>query len=165
MVKRRVFYSFHYKPDSWRVSEVRNIGVIEGNSPASDNDWEQVTRGGDAAIKRWIDGQLKGRTCAVVLVGSETANRKWINYEIEQSWSNGKGVVGIHIHGLKDKDGHISNKGDNPFDYLKLGDKEMSEIVKCYNPQGTNSRDRYDWIKERISDFIEEAIIIRKDAG
>lgn len=51
-MKRRVFYSFHYDPDNWRAAQVRNIGSIEGNSPASDNDWETVTRGGDAAIKR-----------------------------------------------------------------------------------------------------------------
>ena len=31
---------------------VRNIGTIEGNRPATDNDWETVKNGGDAAIKR-----------------------------------------------------------------------------------------------------------------
>lgn len=30
---RKVFFSFHYQPDNWRVSQVRNIGVIEGNQP------------------------------------------------------------------------------------------------------------------------------------
>ena len=28
---RNCFYSFHYKPDNARASQVRNIGVIEGN--------------------------------------------------------------------------------------------------------------------------------------
>ena len=49
---RRVFYSFYYKPDNWRAAKVRNIGSIEGNRPATDNDWETVKKGGDAAIKR-----------------------------------------------------------------------------------------------------------------
>jgi hypothetical protein len=44
--KRQVFYSFHYKPDSWRVSQVRNIGAIEGNKPAPDNDWETISKTG-----------------------------------------------------------------------------------------------------------------------
>jgi len=57
--KRQVFYSFHYKPDSWRVSQVRNIGTIEGNKPAPDNDWETVTKSGDDAIKKWIEDQMK----------------------------------------------------------------------------------------------------------
>src|SRR5690242_18195928 len=99
---RKVFYSFHYVADAWRTSQVRNIGVVEGNQPASDNSWEQIKKGGEQAIKRWIDGQLYGRTCTVVLIGSNTAGRKWINYEIETSWNEGKGLVGIYIHKLKD---------------------------------------------------------------
>ena len=43
MAKRRTFFSFHYKPDNWRAAKVRNMGVVEGNSPVSDNDWETVT--------------------------------------------------------------------------------------------------------------------------
>ncbi len=51
---RRVFYSFHYKPDVMRVSQVRNIGALEANRPATDNDWETVKSGKDPAIKKWI---------------------------------------------------------------------------------------------------------------
>ena len=80
--KRQVFYSFHYIPDCWRASQVRNIGVIEGNKPAPDNDWETITRAGDDAIKKWINEQMKYRSCTIVLIGSNTAVRKWINYEI-----------------------------------------------------------------------------------
>jgi hypothetical protein len=50
---------------------------------------------GDAAIENWIAHQMKGRSCTVVLVGANTANRKWINHEIVQSWDKGMGVVGI----------------------------------------------------------------------
>jgi len=63
---RRAFYSFHFEPRQLEGSQVRNIGAIEGNSPASDNDWEAVKKGGDAAIQRWIDGQLSGRGCTIV---------------------------------------------------------------------------------------------------
>ena len=122
---RRVFYSFHYRQDNWRAAEVRNIGSIEGNSSASDNDWETVKKGGDAAIKKWISGQMRNRTCTVVLVGSKTANRKWINHEIRKSWIDGMGVVGIHIHGLRNSDGYISKKGKNPFDSLEIGGNEI----------------------------------------
>lgn len=103
MVKRRVFFSFHYKADGWRAGQVRNMGMVEGNAAVSDNDWETVTRGGATAIRRWIDGQLHGRSCAVVLIGSHTAGRKWIKYEIEQAWKTKKGLLGIYIHGLQDR--------------------------------------------------------------
>ena len=163
MTKRQVFYSFHYKPDSWRASQVRNIGVIEGNKPAPDNEWEKIASTGDEEIKKWVKEQMKYRSCTIVLVGNKTANRKWINYEIVQSWNAGMGIVGIHIHGLKNNDGDISEKGENPFDYITHGNtgKKLSTIVKCYNPGGINSKEVYDWISKYISDAVEEAINIR----
>jgi hypothetical protein len=68
-VPRKAFYSFHYD-DNWRAAQVRSMGVIEGNEPCSDNDWETVKGGGDPAIEKWIAEQLEGKTCAIVLVGS-----------------------------------------------------------------------------------------------
>ena len=112
---RKVFFSFHYKPDNWRVAQVRNIGVIEGNKTVSDNKWETIAGRGDAAIKRWINKQMRDKSCAVVLIGHKTARRKWIKYEIKKAWKDGKGVVGIYIHNLKDKDEKKALKGKNPF--------------------------------------------------
>lgn len=161
---RRCFFSFHYKPDNWRASTVRQIGAIEGNKPVSDNDWETVTKGGPAAIRKWIANQMKGRSCTVVLVGNKTANRKWINHEIVRSWDEGMGVVGINVHGLRDRDGYVSRKGPNPFSYIGYGDtgKKLSSIVKCYDPSGSNSKERYAWIAKHLENAVEEAIRIRK---
>ncbi len=164
---RRVFYSFHYKPDVMRVSQVRQIGALEGNRPATDNDWETITSGKDPAIKKWIAEQMNGRSCTVVLVGQNTANRKWINYEIVKSWNSSMGVVGIHIHGLKNPaTGYISKKGGNPFGYIPYGDtgKKLSSIVKCYDPEGSNSKERYAWISKYLSAAVEEAIKIRSES-
>jgi hypothetical protein len=160
---RKAFYSFHYQPDSSRASQVRNIGIIEGNQPANDNDWESIKRGGEQAIKNWIDNQLSGRTCTVVLIGENTAGRKWITYEIEKSWNDGKGLLGIYIHKLKDLSGRQSNKGNNPFDYLTMDrdNTRMSSIVKVYDPPHWDSRQVYGYIKDNLSTWIEEAIKIR----
>ncbi len=164
MRKRQVFYSFNYQSDNWRVSQIRNIGVVEGNEPVSDNDWETVKGGGDIAIKKWINKEMQYRTCTLVLVGSNTANRKWINHEIVKSWDDGMGVVGIYIHGLKDSSGDTSKQGNNPFDYINYGNtKKLSQIVKCYNPQGSNSQEKYAWISKNLSNAIEEAIGIRAE--
>ena len=160
---RKVFYSFHYKPDNWRASQVRNIGKIEGNNPASDNDWETVTKGGDAAIKKWIDDQLKGRSCTIVLIGSNTAGRKWINYEIEKSWNDGKGVLGIYIHNLKDVDENKSTKGNNPFTGFTVDEIPLSTIVNAYDPPFHDSKCVYNHISENIEAWIENAISIRDE--
>ena len=130
---RRVFYTFHYKPDCARAARVRNMGVVEGNKPSTDNDWETITEGGDKAIQKWIDDQLDGKSCNVVLIGENTAGRKWLKYEIGAAWNNSKGLVGVHIHRLKDFDGNQSSKGRNPFeDFYCRKKKEGTFIHREY---------------------------------
>lgn len=158
---RKAFFSFHYKPDNWRASQIRQMGALEGNAPVSDNDWESITKGGDAAIEKWIASQMKGRSCTVVLVGEKTAGRKWITHEVKESWNAGMGVVGICIHNLKDNAGNQCGCGSSPFDYVTVGGEKLSTIVKLYNPPYTTSSYVYDHIKGNIADWIEEAITIR----
>ena len=109
-------------------------------------------------------GLINGRSCTVVLIGTNIAGRKWKNFEIIKSWDDGKGVVGIHIHGLQDRNEKVSSKGKNPSDDIGYGssEKKLSAIVKCYDPRGVNSRQRYDWIKSYLSSAVEEALAIRK---
>lgn len=159
---RQVFYSFHYDNDNWRASQVRNIGVVEGNRPAPDNDWETIKRGGDAAIKRWIDDQMYYRSCTVVLVGSATAGRKWINYEIEKSWQKGMGIVGVSVHGLKDQHGRQSIPGHSPFGGICVGGIWISGAAKLYTPPYYDSKDVYKYISDNISRWADEAVAIRQ---
>lgn len=159
MAKRQVFYSFHYDNDVFRVQQIRNIGALEDNKPVSANEWESAKRGGEASIKKWIDDNLRYKSCVVVLVGEETANRKWVRYEIEKAWELGKGLVGVYIHNLKDPRTGKSSKGKNPFDQFEFDDgTKLSSVVKCYNP---NPNDTYNEIKDNLEDWIEEAIASR----
>ncbi|HIE44723.1 MAG TPA: molecular chaperone Tir [Flavobacteriaceae bacterium] len=162
MAKRQIFYSFHFSNDVMRVQQVRNMGVIEGNEPTSPNNWEEIKRKGDKSIEKWIENNMKNRSCVVVLIGSDTASRKWVKYEIEKAWNDGKGVVGIHIHNLKCPNNGTSTKGKNPFATftLKDGKEKLSDTIKCYNPK---SNDAYNDIKDNIDDWIEEAITIRNN--
>jgi antiphage defense system Thoeris ThsB-like protein len=60
---RRVFFSFHYSRDAWRVGQVRNsaaIGRFEMTPFLDAAEWQSITRRGDAAIKAWIDQQIDG---------------------------------------------------------------------------------------------------------
>lgn len=168
-IKRQIFYSFHYDNDVFRVQQIRNIGALEDNTPVSPNEWEKVKKGGDAAIEKWIDDNIKNRSCVVVLVGEETSKRPWVKYEIEKAWNDGKGVVGIHVHNLKDpRYSQTSpyygkcNKGANPFHEFTMNrdQSKLSSIVKCYDPSST---DTYNAIKTNIEKWIEEAIKIRND--
>jgi len=158
MAKRQVFYSFHFDNDVMRVQQVRNIGAIEDNKPVSVNEWEKI-RKSDDSIKKWIADNMDHRSCVVVLVGKDTANRPWVKYEIKKAWKDEKGLVGIYIHNLKDPRYGKSSKGTNPFEQFTVGEKSLSSIVKCYNP---DSDDAYNDIKNNLEDWVEEAIQIRK---
>lgn len=174
---RQVFFSFHYSNDAWRAGQIRNMGVVEGQEIFSDNGWEKVRLKSEDAIKAWIDKELKMRSCVVVLIGSETASRKWVQYEIEQAWRLGKGIVGIYVHNLKDVCGEQDVKGANPFanfcidntfNYIvknatpaDSNEVKLSSIVTAYEPNWFTSTYVYDDIKKNIGQLIEDAIAIR----
>jgi hypothetical protein len=158
---RKVFFSFAFKEDHWRASQVRQIGALEGNGELSDNDWEAVKKKGDAAVKSWIDEQFTGRSCAVVLVGSGTAGRKWINYEITRAWELKKGLVGIRIHKLLNRQSMSSNAGANPFLGFNLGTTPLSSVVTLYDPPGADSKAAYKSISDNIGQLVEAAILTR----
>jgi hypothetical protein len=164
-VARRVFYSFHFARDSHRVSQVKNMGVVEGQPILSSNDWEDVKKGGDDAIKKWIDDEMSGKSCLVVLIGKETAGRKWVNYEIKKAWDDKKGVVGVYIHNLKNLAEDQDTKGGDPFATFTMceGKKRMSNTVKAYDPPYSTSTDVYNHIKNNLALWVEEAITIRNN--
>lgn len=157
MPKRQVFYSFHFDNDVMRVQQIRNMGVIEGNTPVSPNEWETVKQMGDLAVQRWIDENLRYKSALVVLIGAETYKRRWVRYEIQKAWNDGKAVLGIYIHNLNCPRNGQCTKGPSPFDYVSLGTEKLSSYVKCYDP-GLNA---YNQINQHIDSWIETAIQIR----
>jgi hypothetical protein len=159
---RKVFHSFRYSLDSHRVQQVRNMGVIEGQQVLSANAWEDVKAQGDQAVKNWINSAMVGRSCVVVLIGQATAGRKWVNYEMTKGWNDGKGVVGVYIHNLKNLAGEQATKGANPLASVSVGDKTLSAIAKAYDPPYTTSTSVYNYIAANLEDWVEEAIAIRK---
>jgi len=157
---KRVFYSFHFDNDVMRVQQIRNIGSIEDNSPVSPQKWEEVRRGGDSAIEKWIDDNMSGKSSVVVLVGSDTANRPWVKHEIVKGWNDGKGVLGIRIHNIKCPRNGTCAPGQNPFDQVTFDDgTKLSSKVTCYNP---NTQDAYNDIATNLEAWIDAAIAARK---
>lgn len=161
-MSRRVFYSFDYESDCWRAATVRNIGVIVGEQVAWDNTWESVKRGEESAIMEWINKQMHGRSCTVVLIGEKTGDSRWVKYEIERSLVTGKGLLGIRIHRLLDQNQQESSAGPNPFEAITLPDgRQLAEIVPTYDPPGATSKEVYAYISQHLADWIEVALIKR----
>lgn len=141
---RRVFFSFHYQRDIWRVNVVRNSGVVIGSAAAGFVDaslWEEAKKKGDAEIKKLIDEGLKNTSVTVVLIGAKSAGRKYINYEIEKSIERGNGILGIHIHNIKNQNGETDDKGAVPQKLIDGG-------YKVYN---------WPFDNEKFAKWVEEA--------
>lgn len=115
---RRVFFSFHYKGDIWRANQVRNCNVVAGSEMAGFFDHSEYLAAklrGDEGVKRMILRHLDRTSVTVVLIGTHTARRPWVAYEIEQSILRKNGLLGIYIHHLKNSLGVASMPGPKPF--------------------------------------------------
>ncbi|MEC5293589.1 TIR domain-containing protein [Aurantimonas sp. C2-6-R+9] len=156
---KKCFLSFHYKPDCWRVSQVKKIGAIEEQPLLDSNDWESIKKKGDGAIEKWIADNMKDKDCLVVLVGEKTAGRRWVKHEIKKAWKDGLGVLAIHIHNMKNPTGEQAEKGSNPFTGLIIDGEAVTG--KVYDPPYKVSTNVYDHIKENISTWIDDAIKAR----
>lgn len=162
-MKRQVFFSFEYRKDAWRASQVRNMGKVDKSSTFSDNDWEEVKWKSESTIRKWIDEQMAMRSCIVVLIGATTSTRPWVKYEIEKAYELGKGIVGIRIDRLKDQNGDQTSEGSNPFYQLYTDNgSRLSNYVTVFKSKYSSSSYVYDDIKEHIEALIEDAI---KKAG
>ena len=129
-MRRPVFLSFCYKDDVSRVQQIRNMGrMIEGQPILNYNEFETIKRQGEKAIQNWIDDQLKYKQCLIVLIGENTANRPWVQYEIKKAYEKGMPMFGIYIHNLKGFSGY-SRKGENPFKKVLGNDCN----IVCYDP-------------------------------
>ena len=163
---RRVFFSFHFANDFWRTQQVRNINALEGQALANPNAWEEIKLKGDASIKKWIDDNMFGKSCVVILVGSQTANRPWVIHEISKGWNDGKGVLGIRVNKLLAANGQSSTAGPNPFNKVRFtgAQRTLADVAPLKTPAGADSKAAYASIANNIETWIEEAIELRENA-
>jgi len=144
-MSRRTFFSFHYK-HVWKVNQIRNIPNVTGTAAAGFHDaslWEEAKKKGDAEIKKMIDKGLKNTSVTVVFITYGAKDRKYINYEIDQSLAKGNGLVAVQIHHLKDQDGNTGAAGAIPKQIAENG-------FKAY---------KYTTL-EKLASWIEEAATI-----
>ena len=140
---KTVYYSFHYDRDVHRVQLVRNINALEGQPLLNSQAWEEVRKKGDAAIEAWIDEQMRWKKAVIVLVGKETAGRKWVNYEINKAWKDKKPLLGVRIHGLASLSSGADTAGSNPFSVdarIPLFDPTVNDLYGRIDTKATYNR-------------------------
>ena len=160
---KKVFYSFYYDEDVWRVQQIRNIGSVEGQPLLKANEWEEIRRKGTQSIQNWINDQMNYKDCVIVLIGEHTADREWVQYEVKLAKAKGKPMLGIYIHNIKDSAGKTSNKGKNPFDVVFGYGKHN---YACYEPRDStrfyNGIKAYDDIGNNIESWYNSAVQANK---
>lgn len=142
---RRVFFSFHYDEDINRSMIVRNSWVTQGKEAAGFIDkaeFEKIKRNGENAVCKLIDKQLEGTSITIVLIGKETLNRPFVQYEIIKSIERGNAIIGIHIHNLRDMITQRTTVKGNPH-----------TIIGYYN-DGTPAY--FDYICDDLYDYLED---------
>jgi hypothetical protein len=101
---RKVFFSFHYGDDVWRVNQIRNAWVVQGVEAAGFWDasiWQAKHNADDKALKEFLREELVGTTVTVVLIGQQTFQRPWVHHEIFESRRRGNGLMGIQLNSMK----------------------------------------------------------------
>lgn len=131
---RRVFFSFHYQRDIFRVHVIKNHWVPTGSRMAAryfDGSLEEESkRQNDYAIKQMIGRALNGCSVTCVLIGAETYTRRWVDYEIFKSIQERKGLFGIRVHQVKDaRTQQPDSWGTNPFWTLGFGTHQNSDLL------------------------------------
>lgn len=108
-IKKNVFISHHHKDDalvdkltsllSKNGCEIRNSSIRAKPANQARLDKGLIK---DSTIQRLLRMKMKWAGTVVVIVGKETHARPWVNWEIKEAQRQGKNIVGIYEHGLKD---------------------------------------------------------------
>lgn len=99
----------------------------------------------EAVIQRYLRIRVKMSSTIICLIGPETHNSKWVNYEIRLAHLYGKRIVGIYTHGS-------NNTVELPEAYKKYGSPaigwnsldKLSDIIDgknfpAENPDGSRA--------------------------
>jgi hypothetical protein len=122
---RRTFFSFHYKPDVSRAWVVRNSWVTKVAQGQRDDAgffdssvFEAKQNENDDALKALSRDGLGNTTVTCVLVGQQTALRRWVRYEIFRSFIRGNGLLAVRINSIGSLHSPATSAGANPFENL-----------------------------------------------
>jgi hypothetical protein len=109
--RRHLFISHHHKDDktvsaflsliAGRGYDIRNSSIRA--KPANQKRLDEG-RVSDEVIKRLLRMKISWASTVVVLVGKETHQRPWVDWEIEQAHKQGKRIVGVYERGGTEAD-------------------------------------------------------------
>lgn len=156
-LKRRVFFSFHYQNDIWRVNQIRqswryqheNQREAEGFFDASI--WESAKRTSPESLKTLIRENIKNTSVTCVLAGQETFQRRWVRYEIARSIVKGNGLFTVTISNMLDQKRYSSPAGDDPLNHMAVYKVPDGRILLAERDIVTGQWKSYDDYNQAVS--------------
>ncbi len=119
--------SFHYD-DIIRVNNVRNAWKIncpgrEDKRQFYDRSLSEVSAALDPkGLKSSIQRGMEHASVVCVLVGTHTWSRPWVRYEIARAVIEKKGLLAVHINGLRHHQRLTADaNGENPLGFMGVG--------------------------------------------
>jgi hypothetical protein len=161
-VKRRAFFSFHFD-DNMRVNNVRLCQQFRADNPnahgfTDSSLWEARQLDHPDSIKDLIRNGVQGTSVVCVLVGSQTWSRRWVRYEIARAVIDNRGLLAVHINGLKHTRTQLPDqKGPNPLCFMGVcqqapGEFFLYELINVTNAPGMAMA----WEWRRYEDYTRQ---------
>jgi len=102
---RRIFISFQHDD----INQAKGFNLLRWNPNVpvefvGRHLLSPVNSESEQYIKQRIREQLEGTSVTVVLIGDNTAESDWVDYEIRASIELGKGLLGIRLKGAENAD-------------------------------------------------------------
>ena len=154
MTRHKVFISFNHGNDLWykrellRINSIHNV-FIDGSVNTGDIDDTLSNETIRTAIR---DHYLKDTTVTILLVGTETKNRKYIDWELKSSMINGainkkSGILVINLPSINCPYYHVSHEGEKEQVYPE------NKTWETVNTRAEFER-RYPYMPARIIDNL-----------
>lgn len=107
---KNVFVSHHHKDDasvdgltdmlSGKGYQLRNSSIRAKPENQKRLDQNKVS---DRTIERLLRMKMRWASQVIVVIGKETHERPWVNWEIQAAHDLGKPIIGVYENGLKEQ--------------------------------------------------------------
>lgn len=166
--KRKVYFAFDFD-DLMRVNIVRNAWLIKHPDSAEKRSfydrsiWESSKIHGENGLKALMRDAVQHSSAICVLIGSNTYRSKWVKYEIARAVIDDRGLLGVHINGLK----HVRRGTADPLGYSALHcmgiyAKSNGRYYLCERVLEKNTAtEQFDWIWREYQDFKDAVSLPR----
>lgn len=122
LVRRRVFISYHHSVDQV-FYDVLSMAFHEAYELISDTSLERRIDSDDVnyVLRRIRENYITGSSCTIVLVGTATWARKYVDWEIEATLQKGHGLIGVQLPTLHPMANGLYPVPDRLFDNVNSG--------------------------------------------